>query len=131
MLKFILRRRLEAIPGRCLFLLPSLYDAPRAGSPLPASAHCRRKCWPILKQKISSERSHHDAVQFQLPEAAGAWRFLDHRLNIKITRSTHLLPPASRFGEISGAAALLAVITGVSAGVIAALKAKYAMGIIR
>ncbi len=47
---------------------------------------------------------------------------LDHRLNIKITRSTIWLPPASRFGETWRRRFLLAVIIGVSAGVIAALK---------
>ncbi len=33
----------------------------------------------------------------QLPEAAGAWRFWTIVLNIKITRSTIWLPPASPF----------------------------------
>lgn len=51
---------------------------------------------------------------------------LDHRLNIKITRSTIWLPPASPFRRNQRRRFLLAVIIGVSAGVIAA-KAKYAM----
>lgn len=47
---------------------------------------------------------------------------LDHRLNIKITRSTIWLPPASPFRRNLAPPLLLAVIIGVSAGVIAALK---------
>lgn len=48
---------------------------------------------------------------------------LDHRLNTKITRSTIWLPPASPFRRnLALPLFLLAVIIGVSAGVIAALK---------
>ncbi|ESF72279.1 oligopeptide transporter permease [Salmonella enterica subsp. enterica serovar Paratyphi B str. SARA42] len=53
MLKFILRRCLEAIPTLFILITISFFMMRLApGSPFTASAHCRRKCWPILKQNI-------------------------------------------------------------------------------
>lgn len=74
MLKFILRRCLEAIPTLFILITISFFMMRLApGSPFTGERALPPEVLANI-EKISSERSHHDAV-LQLPEAAGAWRF--------------------------------------------------------
>lgn len=76
MLKFILRRCLEAIPTLFILITISFFMMRLApGSPFTGERALPPEVLANIEAKYHlNDRSHHDAV-LQLPEAAGAWRF--------------------------------------------------------
>lgn len=99
MLKFILRRCLEAIPTLFILITISFFMMRLApGSPFTGE----RALPPEVLANIEAKYHLNDPIMTQyfsyLKQLAHG--DFDHRLNTKITRSTIWLPPASRFGEI-------------------------------
>lgn len=96
MLKFILRRCLEAIPTLFILITISFFMMRLApGSPFTGE----RALPPEVLANIEAKYHLNDPIMTQyfsyLKQLAHG--DFDHRLNIKITRSTIWLPPASPF----------------------------------
>ncbi|CDL59874.1 Oligopeptide transport system permease protein OppB (TC 3.A.1.5.1) [Klebsiella pneumoniae IS39] len=75
MLKFILRRCLEAIPTLFILITISFFMMRLApGSPFTGERTLPPEVMANIEAKYHLKRPYHDAV-LQLSEAAGAWRF--------------------------------------------------------
>ncbi len=129
MLKFILRRCLEAIPTLFILITISFFMMRLApGSPFTGE----RTLPPEVMANIEAKYHLNDPIMTQyfnyLKQLAHgdfgpSFKYKDYSVNDLVASS---FPVSAKLGL---AAFLLAVIPGVSAGVIAALKQKYQMGL--